>query len=146
MYLVVIGWLYVVLMMSVVEASGPNGSFLGAGITFILYGALPLSLVVYLMGAPARSKALKRLRPTEAAAGARNGDLGQTEQAPYFGVTDVPTVPATPAAPITPIAASARAVPIAPEAPIAPAAAVASVAPIAADASGQPTEHSPGPR
>lgn len=34
MYLVVIAWLYVVLMMSVAEATGTNGSFLGAIVTF----------------------------------------------------------------------------------------------------------------
>ena len=60
MYLIVIAWIYVVLMMSVAEATNSNGSILGALITFVLYGAAPVSLVVYLMGAPARSKALKK--------------------------------------------------------------------------------------
>ncbi|GBU14681.1 hypothetical protein AwPolaro_00590 [Polaromonas sp.] len=59
MYLVVIGWIYVVLMMSVAEATSSDGTLLGALITFVLYGVGPLSLVVYLMGAPARSKAIK---------------------------------------------------------------------------------------
>jgi hypothetical protein len=59
MYLVVIAWLYVVLMMSVVEAAGTNGSLLGAIVTFFLYGLLPLSLVVYLMLAPQRRKGLR---------------------------------------------------------------------------------------
>jgi len=57
MYLIVIAWIYVVLMMSVAEASNSNGSVLGALITFVLYGAVPVSLVVYLMGAPARRHA-----------------------------------------------------------------------------------------
>ena len=60
MYLIVIGWVYVVLMMSIVEATSSNGTLLGALITFLLYGAGPVALVVYLMGAPARSKAIKR--------------------------------------------------------------------------------------
>ena len=60
MYLIVIAWTYVVLMMSVAEATNSNGSILGALITFILYGGLPISLVVYLMGAPARSRELKK--------------------------------------------------------------------------------------
>ena len=60
MYLIVIGWVYVVLMMSVAEATNSNGTLLGALITFVLYGVLPVTLVVYLMGAPARSKAIKK--------------------------------------------------------------------------------------
>jgi len=60
MYLVVIAWIYVVLMMSVAEATNSNGTILGALVTFVLYGLGPVALVVYLMGAPARSKALKK--------------------------------------------------------------------------------------
>lgn len=60
MYLIVIAWIYVVLMMSVAEATNSNGTVLGALITFVLYGAGPAALVVYLMGAPARSKAIKK--------------------------------------------------------------------------------------
>lgn len=60
MYLIVIGWFYVVLMMSVVEATSSTGTLLGALITFFLYGVGPVALVVYLMGAPARSKAIKK--------------------------------------------------------------------------------------
>ena len=60
MYLIVIGWIYVVLMMSVAEATHSNGTLLGALITFVLYGVAPVALVVYLMGAPARSKAIKQ--------------------------------------------------------------------------------------
>ncbi|WP_238342760.1 hypothetical protein [Polaromonas vacuolata] len=59
MYLVVIAWLYVVLMMSVAEATNSTGTVLGALVTFILYGMLPISIVVYLMRAPARNKAIK---------------------------------------------------------------------------------------
>ena len=60
MYLIVIAWMYVVLMMSIAEATNSNGTLLGALITFVLYGAAPVTLVVYLMGAPARSKAIKK--------------------------------------------------------------------------------------
>lgn len=59
MYLVVIAWLYVALMMSVAEATNGNGTLLGALITFVLYGAGPVALVVYLMGWPGRSKVRK---------------------------------------------------------------------------------------
>ena len=60
MYLVVIAWIYVVLMMSIAEATSSNGSLLGALVTFVMYGVGPVSLVVYLLGAPARSKAIKQ--------------------------------------------------------------------------------------
>lgn len=56
MYLVVVGWLYVVLMMVVAEATNSNGSLLGAIVTFFLYGLMPVALVIYLMSAPHRRK------------------------------------------------------------------------------------------
>ncbi|MDB5885156.1 MAG: hypothetical protein JWR74_1327 [Polaromonas sp.] len=60
MYLVVIAWMYVVLMMSAAEATSSNGTVLGALVTLLLYGVGPVILVVYLMGAPARNKAIKK--------------------------------------------------------------------------------------
>lgn len=80
MYLIVIGWIYVVLMMSVAEATNSNGTLLGALVTFLLYGVGPITLVVYLMGAPARSKAIKK-REAEARAlqTTQQRDVGQAE-------------------------------------------------------------------
>lgn len=57
MYLVLIAWLYVALMMAIAEATSPVGSVLGAFFTFILYGLLPMAIVGYVMGSPARRKA-----------------------------------------------------------------------------------------
>lgn len=68
MYLVVIGWMYVVLMMSVAEASNTTGSILGAIVTFFLYGLLPVVLVVYVMRTPARRKQIKAREAAEHAA------------------------------------------------------------------------------
>ena len=65
MYLVVIGWLYVVLMMTVAEASNTTGTVLGAIVTFFLYGLLPVALVVYLMRTPQRRKEIKAREATE---------------------------------------------------------------------------------
>jgi hypothetical protein len=67
MYLIVIAWMYVVLMMSVAEATNSTGTLLGALVTFVLYGVGPVLLVVYLMGAPARSKAIKKREAEERA-------------------------------------------------------------------------------
>jgi hypothetical protein len=64
MYIVAIGWLYVALMMAVAEATNTTGTVLGAFFTFVLYGALPVSLVMYLMNTPARRR---RIREREAA-------------------------------------------------------------------------------
>jgi predicted membrane channel-forming protein YqfA (hemolysin III family) len=57
MYLVAIAWMYVVLMMSIVEALSPQGTVLGALFTFVLYGLLPLGIVIYILGAPMRRRA-----------------------------------------------------------------------------------------
>lgn len=65
MYIVPIAWLYVALMMAVAEANASNGTVLGAIITFVLYGLGPVALVTYLMGAPARSKAIKAKEAAE---------------------------------------------------------------------------------
>lgn len=66
MYLVAIGWLYVVLMMALAEALSTQGSVLGAVITFVLYGVLPLGLVMYILGTPTR----RRMRQAAEAAAA----------------------------------------------------------------------------
>ena len=60
MYLVIIAWIYVVLMMSVAEATNTTGTLLGAIVTFFLYGVGPAALVAYLMGTPARKRAIKK--------------------------------------------------------------------------------------
>lgn len=68
MYIVPIAWLYVALMMAVAEATNTNGTVLGAIITFVLYGLGPVALVVYLMGTPARQRAIKARQAQELAA------------------------------------------------------------------------------
>lgn len=65
MYIIPIAWLYVALMMSVAEATHSNGTVLGAIVTFVLYGALPIALMLYFMGSPARKR---KIRAQEAAA------------------------------------------------------------------------------
>jgi hypothetical protein len=65
MYLVVIAWLYVTLMMALAEATNPEGSVLGAIVTFLLYGLGPMALVVYLMSTPARKRKIKAREAAE---------------------------------------------------------------------------------
>lgn len=52
MYIVAIGWLYVVLMMALSETSVVAGVM-----TFFWYGLLPLALLLWLIGTPRRRKA-----------------------------------------------------------------------------------------
>jgi len=59
MHIITIAWLFVTVMMALAEATSPQGSVLGALFTFLMYGALPLSIVLYLMGTPARRRARK---------------------------------------------------------------------------------------
>lgn len=57
MHLIAIGWIYVVLLMALAEAVSAQGTLLGALITFVLYGVLPLGLVLYIEATPARKRA-----------------------------------------------------------------------------------------
>lgn len=59
MYLVAIVWIYVAVMMALAEATHASGTVLGAVFTFLLYGLGPVSLVLYLLGTPARRRARK---------------------------------------------------------------------------------------
>lgn len=77
MLIVAVAWMYVVLMMAVVEATSPQGTVLGAVFTFVLYGVLPLSVLLYIMGTPTRRKARQRREAQAAAAlAAANPDGG----------------------------------------------------------------------
>ena len=57
MYLVAIGWMYVVGMMAIAEALSPQGTVIGALFTFVLYGCAPLAIVMYLLATPMRRRA-----------------------------------------------------------------------------------------
>lgn len=97
MYIVPIAWLYVALMMAVAEATNTTGTVLGGIITFVLYGVGPVALVVYLMGSPARRKAIKvrekaeHQKQNDTAALAQDANLAHTpQQSPADTVEAVP--------------------------------------------------------
>lgn len=69
MYIVAIAWAFVVLLMALTEATSSQGTVLGAFFTLLLYGVLPLSIVLYLMGTPARRKARQRAEQSQQADG-----------------------------------------------------------------------------
>ena len=95
MILVAIAWLYVAVLMAVAEATHSNGTLLGALFTFVIYGVVPMSLVVYIMGAPARKKARKAREQAEgqarqqAASGAPGGG-GEATAEPVAPVREEP--------------------------------------------------------
>ena len=65
MLIIIIAWLYVVILMSMTEHSVIAGVM-----TFLLYGVLPLSVVVYLLNTPARRARRKAAQAQEEAAAA----------------------------------------------------------------------------
>jgi mannose/fructose/N-acetylgalactosamine-specific phosphotransferase system component IID len=91
MYLVALAWIYVALMMAAAEATSSNGTVLGAVFTFLLYGAMPLAIVLYVMGAPGRKRMRHAREAMEAAA------LAASSSAPPPGEGDHP--PADPLSP-----------------------------------------------
>ncbi|MBL8326422.1 MAG: hypothetical protein JNJ89_15835 [Rubrivivax sp.] len=83
MLIVAVAWIYVAGMAALAEALSPQGTVLGALITFLFYGALPLGIVLYVMATPARKRALRRQH--ELAEGAGPEDAAATATA----VTDL---------------------------------------------------------
>ncbi len=65
MYLVAIAWGYVVLMMAVAEATSAQGTVLGAVFTVLLYGVLPLAILLYVLNTPHRKRALRAAEERE---------------------------------------------------------------------------------
>lgn len=94
MYIVAIAWIYVVFMMSVTEHTVVAGIM-----TFLLYGVLPLSIILYLMGTPQRKrnrvkaeKILRDQKEADAAAAASSAEPMSTGEAlpPSPASTDKP--------------------------------------------------------
>ena len=80
MYLVAIAWLYVALMMAVVEATSTQGTVIGAIFTFLLYGLGPVALVMYLLGTPARRRARRAAERHEAVGVVEVADSPEPDQ------------------------------------------------------------------
>ena len=66
MYIVAIAWLYVVVLMALAEGLSAGGSWLGAGMTLLLYGIVPGSIALYLVGTPSRRAARRRAEASAA--------------------------------------------------------------------------------
>jgi hypothetical protein len=79
MYIIPIAWLYVALMMAVAEATNTTGTVMGGIVTFVLYGLGPVLLVLYLMGSPARRKAIKAAEQLQAGVAANSAESAQPD-------------------------------------------------------------------
>jgi len=66
MHIVPIAWMFVVVLMTIAEATSTQGTLLGAFFTFVLYGLLPLSIVMYVLGTPGRRRARRAAEAAEA--------------------------------------------------------------------------------
>lgn len=98
MYLIPIAWLYVVLMMSVAEATNTTGTVLGAIVTFVLYGLMPVALLMYILGTPGRKRRLKaqEAEADEAARQARAAAPPESESAEPDQGSEAAALPVAP--------------------------------------------------
>ncbi|MBC7729822.1 MAG: hypothetical protein H7242_19865 [Microbacteriaceae bacterium] len=82
MHIVALAWMFVVVLMTLAEATSTQGTVLGALFTFLLYGLLPLGIVLYVMGTPARGRARRAAAAAaaeaEAAAAAQQNNASTT--------------------------------------------------------------------
>lgn len=78
MLIIAVAWLYVAVLMAVAEATHADGTLLGAFFTFMLYGLVPIALVLYI----GSTKLRRRIR----AAGEEQADAAApSAQAPDAG-------------------------------------------------------------
>ncbi|MCR2747549.1 hypothetical protein NSP04_12910 [Limnobacter sp. YS8-69] len=75
MYIVIIGWMYVVTLMAATETN-----FVAGVVTFLFYGAFPCGVLAYLMGT--KSRRIKRLAREEAELASQNGQMEPPDAAP----------------------------------------------------------------
>lgn len=74
MYIIAIGWLYVILMMAATESS-----IIGGILTFLFYGIFPCGLLLWIIGTPQRL--LSRLaKPAEEPLGKPDGADAEADQ------------------------------------------------------------------
>jgi hypothetical protein len=75
MLIIAIAWLYVVLMMSLTQSS-----FIAGVATFLFYGVIPCSIVLYIVGTPARRARAKRKEAAQQAGADEPADTNENNQ------------------------------------------------------------------
>jgi biotin transporter BioY len=73
MYIVAIGWLYVVVLMALSETN-----FISGMVTFLLFGALPIGMLIIVRNGSKRSRRLRR----EAIRQATSSETGSGDESP----------------------------------------------------------------
>lgn len=68
MLLVALAWIYVVLMVALAQAFAAGGSLLGALLTFVFWGLVPVALLLHVSGAFARRRRARRGAASRSAA------------------------------------------------------------------------------
>lgn len=76
MHVVAVAWIFVVVLMALAEGTSTQGSWLGAFFTLLLYGLLPLSIVLYVMGTPMRRRARLQAEAADADTASTDPDGG----------------------------------------------------------------------
>lgn len=77
LHLIAAAWMFVAVLAAAAEATSPTGSLIGAFFTLLLYGLLPLAVVLYLGATPHRRRArLAREAVAAASSAALQGDGG----------------------------------------------------------------------
>jgi len=89
MHIVAIAWSFVVLLMTVAEATSTQGTLLGAFFTLLLYGVLPLAIVLYVLGTPQRRRA-RLAAQTQAARAAEVAPVARAAADQAVGADSLP--------------------------------------------------------
>ena len=88
-FIVILGWIYVALMAAVAEATSSTGSVIGGIFTFVLYGAVPVAIVAYILATPVRKRAIRAREQAEQAAAAASAAPGGGGETPADAVAPV---------------------------------------------------------
>ncbi|GAB3547359.1 hypothetical protein GCM10027343_26500 [Noviherbaspirillum agri] len=75
MYIVALAWIYVVFMMSITEQSVVAGIM-----TFLLYGILPVAIILYVMGTPQRRRNRKNAEKLQAAESSTEANMKREKE------------------------------------------------------------------
>lgn len=84
MYLIVIGWMFVVVMLAMAQALEPGGWLRALG-TLLLWGLLPLAILLYILGTPARRRARLEAEAGETAEAVAAASAASAAQPPDGG-------------------------------------------------------------
>ena len=71
LHLIGLAWMFVVVLMALAEGTSSQGSWLGAFFTLLLYGLMPLAILMYVLGTPGRKRALREREAQDAVSGAQ---------------------------------------------------------------------------